>query len=83
MALNRWRPPPDQVVRVVREDLRNPDVLWLGTEMRAFWSWNGGRNWLPLDGNMPTVAVNDLVVHPRVMTLSWPLLDMESGSLIS
>ncbi|HCK59642.1 MAG TPA: hypothetical protein DHW11_00340 [Gemmatimonadetes bacterium] len=57
--------PPDQVVRVVREDLRNPDVLWLGTEMRAFWSWNGGRNWLPLDGNMPTVAVNDLVVHPR------------------
>lgn len=57
--------PAEQAVRVVREDPRNPDVLWLGTEMRAFWSWNGGRNWLPLDGNMPTVAVNDLVVHPR------------------
>jgi hypothetical protein len=57
--------PAEQVVRVVREDPRNSDVLWLGTEMRAFWSWNGGRNWLPLDGNMPTVAVNDLVVHPR------------------
>ena len=57
--------PSERVVRVVREDPRNPDVLWLGTEMGAFWSWNGGSNWVALTGGLPTVAVNDLVIHPR------------------
>jgi photosystem II stability/assembly factor-like uncharacterized protein len=57
--------PADRAVRAVREDPRNPDVLWLGTELGAFWSWNGGRNWVELRGGLPTVAVNDLVVHPR------------------
>ena len=57
--------PADRVVRVVRDDQRNPDVLWLATEFGAFWSGNGGTNWTPLGGGFPTVAVNDLVVHPR------------------
>jgi len=56
--------PAERVVRAVREDTRNPDVLYLGTEMGAFWSWNRGQNWVALKGGMPTVAVNDLVVHP-------------------
>lgn len=57
--------PAHRVVRTVREDPRNPEVLWLGTELGAFWSWNGGTNWVELRGGLPTAAVNDLVVHPR------------------
>ncbi len=57
--------PPERAVRVVREDPRNPNVLYLGTELGAFWSWNGGQNWVELRGGLPTVAANDLVVHPR------------------
>ncbi|MEQ8329475.1 MAG: hypothetical protein RH859_03335 [Longimicrobiales bacterium] len=57
--------PAERVVRVVRDDPRNPDVLWMATEFGAFWSWNGGTNWRPIGGGFPTVAVNDLVVHPR------------------
>ena len=57
--------PAERVVRAVREDPRNPDVLWLGTELGLFWSWTGGRRWHELKGGLPTVAVNDLVVHPR------------------
>ncbi|MDA0327946.1 MAG: hypothetical protein O2958_02875 [Gemmatimonadetes bacterium] len=57
--------PAERVVRAVREDPRNPDVLYLGTEMGLFWSWNGGTDWTELKGVLPTVAVNDLVVHPR------------------
>lgn len=57
--------PPERAVRVVREDPRNPDVLYLGTELGLFWSWNSGRNWVELRGGLPTVAANDLVVHPR------------------
>ncbi len=57
--------PAERVVRAIREDPRNPNVLYLGTEFGVFWSWNGGRNWVELKGGMPTVPVNDLVVHPR------------------
>jgi photosystem II stability/assembly factor-like uncharacterized protein len=57
--------PAERVVRVVREDPRNPDVLYIGTEFGVFWSWNGGQNWIELKGELPTVPVNDLVVHPR------------------
>jgi photosystem II stability/assembly factor-like uncharacterized protein len=57
--------PGERVVRTIREDPRNPDVLWLGTEFGAFWSWNGGTNWVQLTGGLPTVPVNDLVIHPR------------------
>lgn len=57
--------PAERVARTVREDPRNPDVLWLGTEFGAFWSWNGGANWVELRSGLPTVAVNDLVIHPR------------------
>ena len=67
---NSWRSiigdlPDERVVRVVREDVRNPEVLYLGTEMGVFWSWNRGQNWVEIKGGFPTVAVNDLVVHPR------------------
>lgn len=57
--------PAERVVRVVKEDPRNPEVLYMGTELGAFWSWNGGTNWVELRGGLPTTAVNDLVVHPR------------------
>jgi photosystem II stability/assembly factor-like uncharacterized protein len=57
--------PPERVVRTVREDPRNPDVLWLGTELGLFWSPDRGETWHEVRSGLPTVAVNDLVVHPR------------------
>lgn len=57
--------PPNRVVRTMREDPRNPDVLYLGTELGLFVSIDGGKHWVELKNNMPTLAFNDLVVHPR------------------
>jgi photosystem II stability/assembly factor-like uncharacterized protein len=57
--------PPDRVVRTVREDPRNPNVLYVGTEIGLFYTNDGGVHWLELKNNMPTVAFNDLLVHPR------------------
>lgn len=57
--------PAERVVRTMREDQRNPDVLYLGTELGLFVSINGGGNWVELKSNMPTLPFNDLVVHPR------------------
>jgi photosystem II stability/assembly factor-like uncharacterized protein len=57
--------PADRATRTLREDLRNPNVLYLGTELGLFYTYDGGRHWVELRGNMPTAAFNDLVIHPR------------------
>ena len=57
--------PEGEVVRVIREDHRNPNLLFLGTEFSVFASLDGGESWHRLVNNMPTVATLDLVIHPR------------------
>ncbi len=57
--------PAKRVARTLREDLRNGDVLYLGTELGLFWSNDRGASWAELRGGMPLMAFNDLVVHPR------------------
>jgi hypothetical protein len=57
--------PANRVLRTVREDLRNPNLLWLGAELGLFFSIDAGRHWVELKNNMPTMAFNDLVLHPR------------------
>ena len=57
--------PARRVLRTVREDLRNPDLLWCGAEIGLYFSIDGGRRWVELKNNMPTMAFNDLVIHPR------------------
>ncbi len=61
--------PPAWVARTVREDPRNPDVLYLGTEFGAFYSLDRGSSWTEIRLGIPTVAVNDLVIHPRANDL--------------
>jgi len=54
-----------QVVHLIREDLRNPNLLFVGTEFGIFVSLNGGDSWSRLRNGLPTVAVQDMVIHPR------------------
>jgi hypothetical protein len=56
--------PADHPVKVVREDPRNPDLLYAGTEFALFASFDRGQHWAKL-GGLPTVAVDDILVHPR------------------
>lgn len=57
--------PPNRVIKAVHEDPRNPNLLYVGTEFGLFLSFDGGQHWVPLRANLPTVPVNDFVVHPR------------------
>jgi photosystem II stability/assembly factor-like uncharacterized protein len=57
--------PAEGPVRVVREDLQNKLLLFAGTEFGLYVSLNGGVNWQRLKAGLPTVAVHDLVIHPR------------------
>ncbi len=56
---------PEGPVNVIREDHRNPELLFAGTDFGVYISPNGGRNWFKLQGNMPTQPVHDLQLHPR------------------
>jgi photosystem II stability/assembly factor-like uncharacterized protein len=51
---------------VIREDLVNKDLLFLGTELGLFVTLDGGKQWAQYKGgDLPNVAVRDLVIHPR------------------
>jgi hypothetical protein len=52
-------------VHVVREDPRNRNLLYIGTEMGVWASWDKGTHWLSLRGDLPVVQVRDIQVHPR------------------
>lgn len=57
--------PDGQAVQVIREDLRNRNLLFVGTEFALFVSIDGGASWATLMNNLATVPVHDLVIHPR------------------
>ncbi|MCJ7582795.1 MAG: hypothetical protein MUP98_19940 [Candidatus Aminicenantes bacterium] len=56
---------PDKPVNVIYEDKKNPDLLFLGNDKGVYISINSGNKWVYMRNNMPTIAVHDLVVHPR------------------
>lgn len=57
--------PANEVVRVIRQDLKNPDLLFIGTETGIFASLDRGDSWMRWMPGMPVVSVYDLVIHPR------------------
>ncbi len=69
---------PRGSARVVREDPRNEDVLWLGTEFGAWVSIDRGKSWTRFDGEFPTVAVHEFAFHP---TLNEAVLATHGRSL--
>lgn len=52
-------------VHVVREDLVNRDLLFVGTDVGLYASTNRGGTWQKFMNGMPTVPVHDLKIHPR------------------
>lgn len=51
---------------VIREDMVNPNLLFVGTELGLFLTVDGGKQWAQFKGgNFPRVAVRDLAIHPR------------------
>jgi photosystem II stability/assembly factor-like uncharacterized protein len=58
--------PAKAYVQVIREDPKNKNLLYAGTELGLFASYNGGKDWMPLNlKNLPNVSVHDILVHPR------------------
>ncbi len=54
---------PDGPVNTVKEDPRRPGLLFAGTELNVFVSYNDGASWESLRLNMPATSIRDLVIH--------------------
>jgi photosystem II stability/assembly factor-like uncharacterized protein len=52
-------------VQVVREDPKNRNLLYVGTEFGLYISLDGGKQWQKFMTNYPTVRTDDILVHPR------------------
>ena len=55
--------PRDHIVSVVRADPVQPGLLYAGTDAGVFASFDDGAHWAPLQANLPTAWVRDLLVH--------------------
>ena len=56
---------PSEPVNVIKEDPQKPQILYVGTDLGAYVTLDGGKSWHSLCNQLPTAAVYDLVVHPR------------------
>src|SRR6185436_20579966 len=50
-------------VHVVRSDTQRKGLLFAGTELGAYVSFDDGDHWQPLQLNLPHASVRDLVIH--------------------
>ncbi len=57
--------PDGHSLYVIREDPKNGNLLFAGSEFACFATIDGGENWHRFMNGMPTVAFHDLVIHPR------------------
>ena len=56
---------PAKTINVIREDPKNPNLLFAGVEWGVYVTIDGGRTWNEMKGNMPTQPVWDLQIHDR------------------
>ncbi len=74
--------PGEAVVRVVREDPKKEGLLYCGTELGVFISFDAGAHWQPLQLNLPVSPVRDLAIKDNALIAAthgrafWALDDL-------
>jgi photosystem II stability/assembly factor-like uncharacterized protein len=57
--------PQDQWARTVRPDIRDTNLIYLGTEEGIWISFDGGAHWQSFKNDLPTVSVHDIRMQQR------------------
>ncbi len=57
--------PPEAALNVIREHHENENFLVTGGEFGVYLTLDRGENWHRIGGQIPTVPVDDLAIHPR------------------
>src|SRR6185503_7960901 len=75
--------PAGAIVNVVREDPKTKGLLFAGSEVAVYVSFDDGDHWQSLRLNMPASSIRDLVIHDDDLVLGthgrgfWILDDIE------
>jgi photosystem II stability/assembly factor-like uncharacterized protein len=56
---------PDQTIHSIQQDFVNPNLLFVGTELGAYFTIDGGVNWVQLKSGMPVISVRDIAIQER------------------
>jgi photosystem II stability/assembly factor-like uncharacterized protein len=57
--------PEKHLVWRIVQDHVNKDLLFIGTEFGVFFSVNGGKDWVELEGGIPTISTRDVKIQRR------------------
>ncbi|MEP2653299.1 MAG: glycosyl hydrolase [Paraglaciecola sp.] len=57
--------PEKHLVWRIVQDHVNKDLMFIGTEFGIFFTVNGGKEWLELEGGMPTISTRDVKIQRR------------------
>ncbi len=60
---------PNYSVNVIKEDLNDENILYVGADNGLFISFNKGDSWSAFNKGLPKVAVHDLVIQPQTNDL--------------
>ena len=50
---------------MVREDPKDANILYVGTDHGVYVSTDGAKTWDVLGAGLPSTPVHDLIIHPR------------------
>lgn len=64
-GLPQGGPGQPNFVHVIREDLKNRNLLFVGTDIGAYVSGDRGSTWQKFMTGLPNTPVHDLKIHPR------------------
>jgi len=62
--------PADFPTRVIREDTEVEGLLYAGTDYGMFVSFDDGKNWQPLQNNLPVTPITDFKIHQGDLVMS-------------
>lgn len=74
----------EDFIRVVREDLKVPGILYAGSETGLYLSLDSGKNWRKWKANFPTCPVTDITMQDNDLVVStsgrsfWILDDLSA-----
>jgi len=57
--------PVNGTVHTIEQDFKNENLLFCGTEFGAYFSVDGGANWIQFKAGLPTIAVFDMTIQKR------------------
>jgi photosystem II stability/assembly factor-like uncharacterized protein len=56
---------PAETINTVKEDPKNENILYVGTDQGLYVSIDRGKNYMPFTGGLPRVAVHDIAIQKR------------------